>query len=281
MKVFRTAALLVTLLTALSNSYAQRVELTSFMKDGLAVHAVINGKAGNFMFDTGGGISFITPEFADKIGCLPWGQITGYRMTGERLDMQRCDNVSVHIAQIQSHVDSIGIIDLKKFMPPGTDIDGSLALDLFDEKVVSFSQSQRTLTVSNTVPNSLKQCNSVPVHLVRAAEGLSLTVDLPVRTNAGLAWFEMDSGNLSPNTLVNKTIAGALGLQLDSEEQQNLGMTLADGKIITSKATVLDLILDGNLGTSFLSKYDVTVDLHNKRAWIIPLSHACGVKSAQ
>lgn len=266
------------LYTVLSSAHAQTIDLQPFMQTGSTVHAVVNGQAGNFMFDTGGGISIITPEFARKIGCRPWGQITGFRMSGERLDSTRCDEIAVRIGPVSAHVDSVGVVDLKKLLPPGTDLDGSLALDLFDDKVVAFSQARRTLTVTQTVPAALAACPSVPLRLVRVAEGLSLTVDLPVRTRAGMLWFEMDSGNLSPYTVVNQAIATHVGLQADAKTPQTVALTLADGTTFSSPATVMNMILDGNLGTRFLARHDVTLDLPHKRAWIVPAGRACGDK---
>src|ERR687892_681700 len=57
----------------------------------MTMHARIRGHEGLFLFDTGGGISYISPSFAKTIGCKPWGLTGGFTMTGQRLDMSRCD----------------------------------------------------------------------------------------------------------------------------------------------------------------------------------------------
>ena len=64
----------------------------------MTMKASVNGKQGLFMFDTGGGISYIDPAFAHSIGCEPWGQITGFMLTGQRLDMPRCDGLKFDVA---------------------------------------------------------------------------------------------------------------------------------------------------------------------------------------
>src|SRR3954462_11480201 len=60
----------------------------------MTARAKVQGHEGLFLFDTGGGISYISPSFAQTIGCKPWGQITGFMLTGQRLDMSRCDGLS-------------------------------------------------------------------------------------------------------------------------------------------------------------------------------------------
>ena len=64
----------------------------------MTIKASVNGKQGLFMFDTGGGVSYIDPAFARSIGCDPWGQISGFMLTGQRLDMQRCDGLKFDVA---------------------------------------------------------------------------------------------------------------------------------------------------------------------------------------
>src|SRR5215213_3889482 len=39
------------------------------------------------------GPPYISPSFAQTVGCKVWGQITGFVLTGQRLDMPRCDEL--------------------------------------------------------------------------------------------------------------------------------------------------------------------------------------------
>jgi hypothetical protein len=98
----------------------------------LKVHASVGGHDGTFLFDSGSGVSSLSPEFAVAIGCRPWGQITGFRMTGQRLDMQRCDNITVSIAGRSFPASTVGVFDISKYLPSDVGhIDGTIALDLF------------------------------------------------------------------------------------------------------------------------------------------------------
>ena len=62
------------------------------------VRAQIGGVERSFLFDTGEGVTMIAPALAQAIGCEPWGNIAGFRMLGERLDLQRCDDVTFVLA---------------------------------------------------------------------------------------------------------------------------------------------------------------------------------------
>jgi hypothetical protein len=54
---------------------------------------MVSGSAGpgtqySFVLDTGAGVSVLSKSLVEKLGGKPAGQFTGFRMTGERLDMQ-------------------------------------------------------------------------------------------------------------------------------------------------------------------------------------------------
>ena len=240
--------------------------------DGLLkVHAIVAGHAGTFLFDSGSGFSNISPGFASTIGCHPWGQITGFRMTGQRLDVQHCDHVTLSLAGRSFSLRAVGVFDLSKYLPSEVGpIDGTIALDLFANKAFTFSYGGHFIRLldRNDLALRSKRLKALPLHVVRDAEGLALTVNFPVITSAGTAWFELDSGNTSPFTIVSKAIAPLFGLTADDKGAPWICVHLADAARFQGKARVLDLILDGNLGTSFLSSHDVTIDLERATAWV-------------
>jgi hypothetical protein len=237
----------------------------------LKMHAKLGGQDGTFLFDSGSGISSLSPEFARAIGCRPWGQITGFRMTGQRLDMQRCDNVTISVAGKSLPASTLGVFDISKYLPSDVGhIDGTIALDLFANQALTLSYGGHFIRLvdQSTLGNETKGLRSMPVHLVRDAEGLALTVNLPVVTPAGTAWFEMDSGNTSNLVLVNKALAPLFQLKTGGMDGSAISLELENGTAFIGAARVLELILDGNLGTSFLATHNVTVDLSHQTAWI-------------
>ncbi len=54
--------------------------LDDYVAGLVTIDVTINGETMPFLFDTGGGATLVTPEFAAAIGCEPWGRWVGYRM---------------------------------------------------------------------------------------------------------------------------------------------------------------------------------------------------------
>lgn len=250
---------------------ATSVPLQPFMVRGRTVQAMIGGKTGTFLFDTGGGVTNITPEFAAAIGCKPWGQISGFTMTGHRLDMKRCDAQQLDFGGERIPLQIVGVFDGSAMMPPDAPhLDGTIALDAFAGRGLLFSLANNSITLLGAKDLSKAAAGSaaLPLHLVRDAEGVALSVNLPVQTPDGTAWFELDSGNTSPFLLVGEHLAVLLKLKAGTQDAQQLDAKLADSTVVAGEAKVLNLTLDGNIGTSFLQSHDVVLDLERCRAWV-------------
>lgn len=49
------------------------------------VEVTVNGHESPFIFDTGAGMTVVTPEEARYAGCTPFGQVTGFRADGGKV----------------------------------------------------------------------------------------------------------------------------------------------------------------------------------------------------
>jgi hypothetical protein len=264
--------LYVVLVACFSTAAAQPavIPLEMYMEKIPAFHAKVNGQEGFFLLDTGGGVSVISPEFAKATGCTPWGQVTGFRMTGQRMDFQRCDNLTFDVAGKHLKAPIAGVFDIKTLAPKtAPPLDGSLALDIFAGQVLTLDVSARTLTIETpqTLKTRLSHATEIPARLVRDAEGVALSVDVGVPTASGLAWMEMDSGNDGSFVVANH-IAPFFHLQPDGKTPQPLAFTLGGSIPVEGTARTGDLIMDGNLGEQFFLKWAVTFDLKNDRVWV-------------
>jgi hypothetical protein len=248
------------------------IPLTLFMGKIPAFHASVNGHEGFFLFDTGGGTSVVSPEFSRFSGCTPWGQVTGFRMTGERIDFRRCDNAVFDVAGTHLKAPTAGVFDIMTLAPKTTPhLDGSLALDIFAGQVVTLDVSGRTLTIET--PESLQarigNAKEVPARMVRDAEGAALSVDAGVPTAKGMAWMELDSGN-DGSFAIGNHIAPLFDLQPDGKEAQPVSFMLGGGIPVKGTARTRNLIMDGNIGEQFFPLWAVTFDLNSGRVWVSP-----------
>lgn len=274
MKLFVSVALLLFAISTASESARASVptviKLENYMDTTLAMRAKVNGHEGLFQFDTGGGVTIIGSDVAKEIGCTPWGRISGFRMTGERLDFRRCDDIRFEASGLTLNAPSVGALDIMSLLPKGAPhLDGSIGLDIFAGRAITFDESGRTLIVET--PESLKRrirnAKEVPIRLVRDAEGVALTIDVAVPTRSGKAWMELDSGNAGGLAIANH-VAGLFNLSPNGKQPQPVKFEISGGIPVDGQAMTSDLIKDGNIGVPFFKKWILTVDLSSGRAWL-------------
>lgn len=237
-----------------------------------AIEVKVAGHAGLYLFDSGWGVSAVTLASAAAIGCAPWGKVTGFRATGERIDLQRCDQTELELAPTIRTKRELSVVDLAKHMGPQAErFAGGIGLDAFDGRVVTLSVARNTLTIENQ--KSLRRIvatgTEVPIRLVRDSQGAALTADVGIPTRLGTLWLEIDTGNYGPSR-IDRHAAALLGLDADAKGRQRFDARLTDGIRLGGAATVGDLIMDGNIGRDSLKSWDVTLDLIHGRGWFLP-----------
>ncbi len=239
----------------------------------MTLRATVRGHEGLFIFDTGGGISYVSPAFAQLVGCDVWGQITGFLLTGQRLDMPRCDGLAFELQHKRFSAAMSGVFDIMKFMPPNVPkIDGSIGLDVFAGQALTLSLASKTLTLESrtSLSERARHSREVSVRLVREAEGVALSVVVGVVTAKGTAWMEFDSGNGGAH-VIGKHIAPLFNLKTGTKDPQTVNLMLVGGVPVSGNARLNEtLIMDGNIGTRFLIDWDLTLDLARGRAWLAP-----------
>jgi hypothetical protein len=228
------------------------------------------GRPRRFLLDTAGGLTVITRALAKDMACEPWGQLTGFRMRGDRLDVPRCDGFEIKAQGADLAAPTVGVLDLSALLPKDAPpLDGSVALDSFAGRVITLDLAARKLVLET--PASLKQrvraARETPVRFSREAGGLALTPLAAVETARGRIWMELDCGS-DGSVIVGRQVAELLGLNRETKGAQPLSLRLAGGVAVESQASVQDLILDGNIGAPVLSQWIITIDLANQRMWL-------------
>src|SRR5437868_1486200 len=178
----------------------------------MAVRVDVAGKERLFQLDTGGGNTFISPEIAKQLNCEKGARIVGFRMTGDKLEASRCDDVALTIGGHRFNVPIAGVYQVGEFNAKGVTVDGLLALDLFAGKTISIDFAGQRLIVEtpHTAAARIARATELPARLVRETNGYGLTVNIEVPSRMGRLGFELDSGN-GGTLLIAKPYAAAFG----------------------------------------------------------------------
>ncbi len=226
------------------------------------------------LLDTGGGLTVVTPATAAAIGCHPWGRLTGFRMRGDRVDMRRCDRVTLSVEGRRVHLSEAGVWDfgtaLPKNAPP---LAGSIALDAFAHRAVTLDLAKRRLIIEtrSSLAARLRREHAVaaPVRFEREINGASVVPLLGIDTPKGRLWMEIDSGS-DGEVIVNRPLAHALGLDPRDSRPQPMTAPIARGLRLQAPARLTDLVIDGDIGEPVLRRWVITVDLAHGKLWLAP-----------
>lgn len=244
--------------------------------DALGKAPTINVQIGNkiypFLFDTGGGITTITPAIAREIGCEPFGQITGWNAGGARLDFKRCDDVELKLGNHSTRVDA-AVFEIMHFFSPETkEIGGILSLQTFAGKTITIDLSGNlvTLETEKSFAERVKDMKRLESRIGSQGGGAVIDIFVAANTPKGKIWMEFDTGNF--NTL-----------QFAPHAQEMLGINFdAPNRAKTAKPVKLELvglgpieavgrerqmIYDGMLNYDTISKWLVTIDLKTGGMW--------------
>ena len=269
-----TATLLLTAILFLISTAAvqaegpQVIKLQRFRKALWKVHVTLKGKEGDFLFDTGGGVTLVTEEFSKGIDCRFWGRSTGYNMFGKKAEGPHCDDVPISAGNVPLTPVNIGKMDFNGKFPGDRDPDGLLSLDAFERKAITIDQKAATLTLETdkSLKKRVRSMAEYPFRLARECSGRCLSAFLGVKTPDGMTWLNIDTG-AGGVSLISKEYAPTFGLDPEKKEQQ-LNFKMSPRVTIGGPVMVTEMIMDGNLGQPFLAQYVVTLDLKNGRIWI-------------
>ena len=269
MRKMMLAVMAATMAASASAAEPTILKMEQFRRS-VALRVEVGGKERLFQFDTGGAVSFISPEIAKELACEKGARIVGFRMTGDKLEAPRCDNVALKIGGLSFNVPVAGVYQVGEFNAKGVTVDGLLALDAFAGKTITMDFAGQRLIVETpeSAAARAQAGTELPAKLVREVGGHGLAVDIQVPSPMGPLGFQLDSGN-GGTLLIAKPYAAAFGF--DPDKGPRLG-SFSIAKGITASGLVMPagITLDGNLGMPFLKNYLVTLDLAAGRVWLAP-----------
>lgn len=231
------------------------------------VDVAVGGKTSAFIFDTGGGLTILTPEQIRNAGCTPFGQVTGFRADGSKLTMQRCGPVTLDIGayRVREEVEPFDLMALLgKGAPP---VGGLLGLDAFDGKAVTFDLAHDRVVIEtrHSLARRIRSMQPVHVRIVRGAGG-DVEPFIEVRAGTGTLWMEVDSGNNGPVFLAPHA-QQQLGIRIPKGGTQRLDLDVTGLGKVPVKAASRAMIYDGQLNPAFLKQLTLTVDFNHRKAW--------------
>lgn len=229
------------------------------------------------LFDSGIGVTIISPRLAEAVGAAPLDEtVSGRRMSGQEvsLPLVRLPEISVGGFTVSDHV--AGVLDLGA-AASGSAIDGILGLDLFADACVTIDPVRQRFTVSDSAPEGGVV---VPVE-VRRDQG-SVVMFAPLELPSGrVVTMEVDSGSAA--LILDNRYLSDCQIALDDSRIDEVQGTDETGQSFTRRFITIDgsvqipgealtthreprvmfqqIIHDGLIGTDFLNHFCYSFDV--------------------
>jgi hypothetical protein len=236
------------------------------------VEVVVGGKTRTFYFDSGGGISAISPALAKEIGCEPLGEMTGYNAGGAKFAVKRCEDVALEINGFRVKRD-VAVFNPNDFFPNAKgQLEGSIALDAFDNQALTMDLTGNRLIVETekSLKNRVRQMNPLTARLSRELGGAGLDIFIAASTPNGKIWMLADTGNTN-KMLFTPSAQKQLGINFDGANGEKIikpfKINLINLGEIEMDSRERVMIYDGMLNYDLLAKFILTADFRTGKIW--------------
>lgn len=266
----RTVTTLVCLLAAPSlwgSSKAVSLPFTTNPDGLMMVPAKVGGTIPiKVIFDTGAGLDALAPSLIQKVGGKPAGQFTGFRMTGERLDIPLFIIPELSIGPMVKKDALVGGWDvLDKWQ-----LDGIMSLNSFRRQPVTFDFVNNALIfeTSRTLAR-LRAAGKLSPLQFHDQRGIALDIFAEFLVGSERAQCEIDTG--SPSASVTTRFIPSLGVEV-AEDERHKGtykgvvskISLAAAPEVTlvgARVSFSNIIYDCVVGVDFWSARMLTIDV--------------------
>jgi hypothetical protein len=273
MKTKKILFVILSLISTLVCLAQDTIQLKPYIGNLKSVDVFIKGVKYNFLFDSGGGETFISPEIVKLLGKEIYGSSTGIRMDGEMIKYQKADSISIIIDNSEKYHKTIGVWDIMSILPEGLPrVDGVLSLKSFVNDILTIDISKNILIIENNTftKNQIKTKTLIPSRFANGPDGAELDIFIGIPKSGHMYWFLFDTGNIGP-VILSHECATLWGLQSNIKDSDmavtNLEFVIGKNEI---KANTYSkkIIYDGSLNFESISKYIFTIDFRKKEVWI-------------
>lgn len=229
---------------------------------------IAGGKERPFLFDTGGGGTFVSKFDADELQLETYGRSTGFTHDARRIDAPKAGPLDVSVGTFVRRGE-VGVFDLTAILP-GPSLGGIVSLETFAGRTITIDLAHNRLWIetAQSAAERKKGAHEVQARFERQAGGSSLDLFVAIKGKHGPLWFEADSGNVAPvliaphalKELDEEPIAPNAGRKIKLDV---LGLGPAE-YAVTGK----EMIYDGLLNAQFFVDHVVTIDLAAGRVWV-------------
>lgn len=233
-----------------------------------------------FVLDTGSGVSVLSQSLVDKLGGKATGRFTGFRLTGERIDLRLFTIPELRIGPVlQRNALVAGWDGMDKFH-----LAGMISLNFFRDHPFTLDFRSHQLVVETAAGLAVRQRHGSIVRVqMDDMRGISIDLFAPFQLDGHAAQCEVDTG--STGYVFASRYMSMLGLTAHSSGVQESDHTsilgknevryrasasslwLDDTQIGTEdKPSILfeDIIYDCNVGIDFWRNRVVTFDIPHR-----------------
>jgi hypothetical protein len=254
--------------------YAQdTIHLKPYISNLKSVEVFINNEKYDFLFDSGGGETFISPGVVKLLDKEIYGAATGLRMDGEMIKYQKAESVSLKMGNTEIFHQTIGVWDIMDILPEELPrIDGVISLKSFKNEILTIDLANNILVIENkaSAKKQIKTKSLLPGRFANGPDGSELNIFIGLPKYGNLYWFLFDTGNMSP-VILSPESAALWGLQSNTgnpdKPLSKLEFVLGKNKIETN-AYSKKIIYDGALNFETISKYVFTIDFRKEEVWV-------------
>ena len=245
------------------------IHLKPYIENIKTVAVFIEGKKYDFLFDTGGAETIISPEIAKVIHKKVYGSMTGFRMSGEKIKTQKLDSIELIIGKTKIFHQTVGVWDLMSILPKDlARIDGVISLKSFEENILTIELAKNIIIIENktSAKKAIKGKSLLTTRFSNGLEGADLNIFIGIPKANNLYWFLFDSGNSGPFILSNES-AEIWNVQNENYEKSPESEFVLGDKTLKIKPIAKDILYDGVFNFDAISSYIFTIDFRNKEVW--------------